>query len=100
MRYLPTFFGNLALDIIPTLDNMIIKIISIGGVATIQCNHIRRFAEFQCYGVENAAYYSVDGTDPITQWIMLTPQSYTITKANYYTSHFLLIPDRYFSYVS
>jgi hypothetical protein len=39
----------------------------------------------------NHCYYSVDGTDPLTQWIMLTPQSYTITKANDYTSQFRLI---------
>jgi hypothetical protein len=52
MRYLPTFFGNWTLDIIPTLDNMIVKVINIGGVAITQCNHIRRSASFQCYGVE------------------------------------------------
>jgi hypothetical protein len=29
MGYLPTFFGNWTLDIIPTLENMIVKVISI-----------------------------------------------------------------------
>jgi hypothetical protein len=36
----------------------------------------------------------------MTQWIMLTPQSYTIKKANYYTSQFRLILDRYISLAS
>jgi hypothetical protein len=65
MRYLPTFFGNWTLDIIPTLDNMIMKVISIdlgagaGMQSTNLCSHIRKSASFQCYGVGNRCYYSV-----------------------------------------
>ena len=76
------------------------RVISVGGTATTQCTHARKSAAFQTYGVGNAVYYSIDGTDPLTQWIMLTPQSYTIHKANYYTSQFKLIPDRYISLAS
>jgi hypothetical protein len=54
MRNLPKFFGNWTIDIIPTFDNMIMKVISVGGVATTQCNHARRSGAFQCYGVGNA----------------------------------------------
>jgi hypothetical protein len=79
---------------------MIMKVIRVGGVATTQYNHARRSTAFQCYRVGNACYYYVDGTDPLTQWIMLTPQSYVIREANFYTSQFKLIPDRYISFTS
>jgi hypothetical protein len=51
---LPTFFGNWTLDIIPTLENMIMKDINIGGVSTITCTDVKKETKFQCYGVENA----------------------------------------------
>jgi hypothetical protein len=79
---------------------MIMRVISVGGITPTMCNHLRKSAAYQTYGVGNAVFYSVDGTDPLTQWIMLTPQSFTIKKANYYTSQFKLIPDRYISLAS
>jgi hypothetical protein len=106
MRYLQTFFGTWTLDIIPILENMIIKVISIdvgagaGQQTTNLCTHIRKSAAFQFYGVGNPCYYSVGVTDPILTWLKFTPQSYTINKANFYTSQFRLIPDRYISLAS
>jgi hypothetical protein len=58
MRYLPTFFGNWTLDIIPTLDNMIMKVVSVdlgagvGMQSTNLCTHIRKSAAFHCLGLE------------------------------------------------
>jgi hypothetical protein len=65
LRYLSTFFGNSTLDIIPTLDNMVMKFITVdfgagaGMQSTNLCTHIRKSASFQCYGVGNRCYYSV-----------------------------------------
>jgi hypothetical protein len=39
LSYLPTFFGNWALDIVPTLDNMIMKVIDNNGVASNTYTH-------------------------------------------------------------
>jgi hypothetical protein len=68
--------------------------------STNLCTHIRKSASFQCQRVGNPCYYSVGVGDPLTSWLLLTPQSYVIKGDNYYASQFKLIPDRYISLVS
>jgi hypothetical protein len=101
MRYLPTFFGNWTLDIVPTLENMIMKIIRYNVFDTKGCTHNNKILSAQCYGVGTECYFpTVAGVDPYLTWIMLTPRGYRIAKANFYTSQFNLIPDRYISLTS
>jgi hypothetical protein len=76
------------------------KVINDGGTLTKQCNHVKRDSAYQCYGVGNPCYYSINESNPTTQWIMLIPKAYTITKANFYTYQFKLISDRYMSLIS
>jgi hypothetical protein len=99
IRYLPTFFGNWTLEIVPTIDNMIMKVIENNNIDTN--THINKEMAYQYYGVGTPCYYPVAAVaDPSATWIMLTPQSYKITRANFYTSQFKLIPDRYILLVS
>jgi hypothetical protein len=52
LRYLPTFFGNWTLDIVPTLDNMIMKVVDYNNVNQYSCSDVLKQAAFQCYGIE------------------------------------------------
>jgi hypothetical protein len=51
LRYLPTFFGNWTLDIVPTLDNMIMKVIDYNNVNQYTCTDVAKQAAFQRYVV-------------------------------------------------
>jgi hypothetical protein len=51
LRYLPTFFGNWTLDIVPTLDNMIMKILDYNNVDQYSCTNVSKQGAFQCYCV-------------------------------------------------
>jgi hypothetical protein len=42
LRYLPTFFGNWTLDIVPTLDNMIMKVIDYNNVNQYACTDVAK----------------------------------------------------------
>jgi hypothetical protein len=92
LRYLPTFFGNWTLIIIPTLENMIMKVVCVGNAGAIvpanQCTHVNKEMAFQSYSVRTHCRYTASAGDPDATWIMLTPQGYTIRSANFYTSQF------------
>jgi hypothetical protein len=49
----------------------------------------------QWYGVGSEVPYTIAANAGPAAWIKLTPQSYKITSANFYTSQFKLITDRY-----
>jgi hypothetical protein len=100
LRYLPTFFGNWRLDIVPTLDNMIMKVIDYNGVNQYTCIDVAKQACFQCYGVRTHCMFTTANNAAPAAWIQLVPQSYTIHSANFYTSKFKLITDRYISLAS
>jgi hypothetical protein len=88
LRYLPTFFGNWTLDIIPTLDNMFIKIISYNRISQLSNYHVTKQKVYQCYGLGSEVPYTTTAAGAATAWIKLAPQSYKITSANFYTSQF------------
>jgi hypothetical protein len=74
LRYLPKFFGNLKLDIVPTFYNMIMKVIDNIGINTNTCSNVNKEMAYQCFGVGIPCYYPVaTGQDPSATWIMLTP---------------------------
>jgi hypothetical protein len=50
LRYLPKFFGNSALDIIPTLDNMIMKVVDFNVEDQLGCYHPTKQRAYNCYG--------------------------------------------------
>jgi hypothetical protein len=101
LKYLPSFFGFWTLDIISTLDNMIIKVVDNNANFINDCTHNSKEMAFQCYGVETRCFYPTAAANNLSAtWIMLTPQSWKITNANFYISQFKLIIDRYISLIS
>jgi hypothetical protein len=100
LRYLPTFFGHWTLDIVPTLDNMSMKVTEHTLFNQYECTNVSKQAVFQCYGVGTHSDYTDATANGANAWIQLTPQSYTIYSANFYTSQFRLISDRYMSLIS
>jgi hypothetical protein len=75
LRYLPKFFGNWILAIVPTLDNMIMNVIDNNGVETNACTHLNKEMAYQCYGVGTPCYYPAAViADPVATWFKLTPQ--------------------------
>jgi hypothetical protein len=57
-------------------------------------------AAFQCYGVGTQCIFTTGADVAPGAWIQLIPQAYTIPSANFYTSKFKLIKDRYISLAS
>jgi hypothetical protein len=100
LRYFPTFFGNWTLDIVPTLDNMFMKVIDYNCIDTYSCFHATKQAYYQCYGVGTQCFYPTIAANTPNTWLMLTPKSYKIHSANFYTSQFKLIPRRSISLVA
>jgi hypothetical protein len=101
IRYLLTFFGNWTLDLVPTLNNMIMKVIDCCSAKNIECTDINKELSFHFYAVGINYHYPMNvNDDPHDNWIMLTPQSYKITSANFYISLFNLIPGRFVLLVS
>jgi hypothetical protein len=42
INYLPTFFGNWNFDIVPTLDNMVVKGIDENDIPMNSCLHVKK----------------------------------------------------------
>jgi hypothetical protein len=100
LRYLPTFFGNWTLDIVPTLDNMIMKVLDYNNIDQYTCSNVSKQGAFQCYGIGTPCMFTQAAANAPNTSITLIPQAYTIHTANFYTSQFKLIPDRYISLAS
>jgi hypothetical protein len=79
---------------------MIMKVIDYNGIDEYSCFHTTKQAGYQCYGVETPCYFPTIAANTPNTWLMLTPQSYKIHSANFYTSQLKLIPDRYISLVA
>jgi hypothetical protein len=41
IRHLPCFFGVWTLEIVPSLDNMVCKVIDYNGITTSTCTHAK-----------------------------------------------------------
>jgi hypothetical protein len=62
------------------------KVIDDIGNATNICNHINKEQVYQCYAFETRCYFPIEATfDHDAYWIMLTPQSFQISVANFYS---------------
>jgi hypothetical protein len=80
---------------------MIMKVIDFHNTKTRECDDVNNEQAFHCHGVGSHCHYPMIYGDDLTgNWIMLTPQSYKIVCANFYTSQFRLILDRYISLLS
>ncbi|GMO12710.1 MAG: hypothetical protein Ta2E_01230 [Mycoplasmoidaceae bacterium] len=107
IRYLPTFFGPLKIEFVPTLQNMVNKVAwfnvnnAANNIPQATCSHANREPAFQFYNVGTRHYYvQAAANDPRTTWIMFTPSVYEIKNTYFYSSSFKLIRDRYTSLVS
>jgi hypothetical protein len=83
LRCLPTFFGTWKIELVPTLENMVSKIISYDAGANkilqTSCKHVNRELAFQFYNVNTHNYYvQATAGDPITHWIQFAPEHYVI----------------------
>jgi hypothetical protein len=95
IRYQPIFFGVWTLEIVPTLDNMICKVIDYHGVAMNTCTHARQEPAFQFYNLNNKTYFpSSAGTDPLAHWIQFQAGNNQILLAEFYSPEFRLQGDR------
>jgi hypothetical protein len=79
---------------------MIMKFVAYNNVNQLSCSHTSKQKVIQCYGIGSEIPYTTADANSAATWIKLTPQSYKITSANFYTSQVKLIPDRYISLVS
>jgi hypothetical protein len=80
---------------------MIMKFVAYNAVNQMSCYHTAKQKVYNCYGVGSEIPYTIANNDaPAGTWIKLTPQSYKIMSANFYTSQFKLITDRYISLAS
>jgi hypothetical protein len=64
IRYLPTFFGTWKIEFVPTLENMITKILAFhagnaGWIYQNVCTHNNRELAFQFYNVGTRKYYVI-----------------------------------------
>jgi hypothetical protein len=75
------------------------KFVAYNAVNQISCYNTAKQKVYQCYGIWSEIPYTAAAANAAA-WIKLTPQSYKITSANFYTSQFKLIPDRYISLTS
>jgi hypothetical protein len=63
------------------------KVISYNGIDTNTCTHPNKEIAYQCYSIGTQCYYQIEANvKPSVASIMLTLQSWKITKANFYTS--------------
>jgi hypothetical protein len=79
---------------------MIMKFISYDRISQLACSHTSKQKVYQCYGIGSKVPYTTATANAAADWVKLTPQSYKITSANFYSSQFKLIPDRYMSLVA
>jgi hypothetical protein len=75
LRYFPTFFGNWTLDIIPTLDNMNMKVVDNSGLDQLTCYHSTKQGAYHCYGIGTPCRFTTVPANTPNAWIQLTPQS-------------------------
>jgi hypothetical protein len=81
LRYLPTFFGNWTLNIVPTLDNMIMKVLDYNNVDQYSCTKVSKQGAFQCYDIGTQCMFTTAAGNAPNAWLQLIPQAYTIHSA-------------------
>jgi hypothetical protein len=94
IRYLSSFFEVWTLEIVPTFDNMVSKVIDYNGIAMNTCLYARREAAFQFYNVNNRIDfpYLANG-DGFHHWIQFQTGNYQIRHAEFYSARFNLLRD-------
>jgi hypothetical protein len=96
LRYLPTFFGTWKIELVPTLENMVSKVIKYNAILQTADVQAGEELAFQFYNVNTKNYYSrTNNGNPVDHWIQFAPEHYVIEEAYFYTSKFRLLPDRY-----
>jgi hypothetical protein len=78
---------------------MIMKFVAYNAVNQLCCYNTTKQKVYNCYGIGSEIPYTTNLANAAA-WIKLTPQSYKIITANFYTSQFKLITDRYISLAS
>jgi hypothetical protein len=58
IRYLLSFFGTWKIELVPTLENMIYKVITYNNFSQTSCTHVNKELAFQFYNVGTNLYYS------------------------------------------
>jgi hypothetical protein len=76
---------------------MIMTVIDYNNIDQYSCTKVAKQGAFQCYGVGTPCIFTLAAANAAGFWIQLITQAYTIHSANFYTSHFKLITDRYIS---
>jgi hypothetical protein len=79
---------------------MIMRVINYNNIDQYTCSHEDKQQAYQYYSVGTPCYFTTVAVNNPNASVILASQTYTVTKANCYTSQFRLIPDKYISLIS
>jgi hypothetical protein len=87
IRYLPSFFGVWILEIVPTSDNMVCKVLDYNRIAVNTCTANRKDLAFNFYNVNNIAYFGYTAAvDRLNHWIQFQERNYQIRNTEFYSA--------------